>query len=169
MLIIFRLTQRIFILNIFSICIALLFFSYISNANSFIKAIDGDSLRVYEKNNKKILRLYGIDTPELSQSFGEVAKDHLTYLIENNDIVIESMGQDFYGRILVILYVSDGSTVQDRLLSQGLAWVYPQYCRARICKQWFEIEERARKDKHGLWIEENAIQPWKWRKKKIKQ
>lgn len=168
MLIIFRLTFRLFVLTIFSILIPFFLFLCIARAESFIKVIDGDSLSLYKTGNKKILRLYGIDSPELSQPIGLLAKRATEFLVEHGNIVVKNMGYDIYGRTLAIIYLDDGLTLQEHLLRKGLAWVYPKYCSDVMCNYWYELEEFSRKNKFGLWSKKRAIPPWKWRKLKLR-
>jgi hypothetical protein len=45
----------------------------------------------------------------------------------------------------------------------GLAWHYRKYSKDGLLQQ---LENTARKNKVGLWREENAIPAWEWRAKK---
>lgn len=103
--------------------------------------------------------LYGIDSPELSQFFGLLAKRATESIVEYSDIIAENMGYDIYGRTLAIIYLEDGSTLQEHLVRKGLAWVYPKYCSNVICNYWFELEEFSKKNKLGVWSIKSAIPP----------
>ena len=48
------------------------------------------------------------------------------------------------------------------LLQNGMAWVYPQYCKG--CAAWEPLQGEARAQGKGLWADKNAIPPWEWRK-----
>lgn len=52
--------------------------------------------------------------------------------------------------------------LQELLLREGLAWVYPQYCRD--CAVWKAIQDAAGAEWKGLRADQNAIPPWEWRK-----
>ena len=54
--------------------------------------------------------------------------------------------------------------LQELLLQEGLAWVYPQYCKD--CKAWEAMQAKARKHGKGLWADEGPVVPWDWRRQK---
>jgi micrococcal nuclease len=114
------------------------------------KIIDGDSI-VVKKGKKYIeVRMYGIDCPEWNQHFSIEARDHTTSLLYNQKITLIPQYHDSYGR-LVALLVKDGQDVNGELVRSGVAWVYPRYCRKKVCKSWLADQEIARKEGRGLW------------------
>jgi micrococcal nuclease len=67
------------------------------------------------------------------------------------------------GRTVAVILV-DGKNLNEELLQAGLAWVYPQYCKASFCSEWYRIEEAAREGRIGLWSHPNAVTPWEYRR-----
>lgn len=122
---------------------------------------DGDTISV---NNIRY-RLYGIDAPEITQEYGRKAKQYIIrYHLHIKRISL--LGKDSYGRILGIFYLNDGSTLQEKLLEEGLAILYSQYCKEKICSSWQQIESRAKEHSQGIWSLDDFISPAEYRRNK---
>lgn len=106
-------------------------------------------------------RLWGVDTPELGQPYAEQARIRVNdFLAEEHLIIIK--GVDLENRLLVIIYLNEqGKQLQEILLKEGLAWHDPRYAPNATAYQ--EIEEYARAEKIGLWIQDNPTPPWEYR------
>ncbi len=129
-----------------------------------VKVLDGDSLRVKRGTKIYEVRLYGVDTPEYKQPYGGRAKRFTKSRTWKKTVTIEPMDVDRYGRI-VALVKSRGRLVNRELVRDGLAWVYPKYCKSQpLCKDMQKDEERARKHRRGLWKEKKPIAPWEWKR-----
>jgi endonuclease YncB( thermonuclease family) len=123
---------------------------------------DGDSLRVSCLN--KPLRLACIDAPELNQPHGVESRDYLNALVAGKDLEIVTRGEAGFGRTATIIYV-DNVNLQERLLSLGMVWYYPQYgSKCRDIRGLKEAESTAKASKTGLWGTDNPISPWTWRR-----
>lgn len=130
-----------------------------------VEISDGDTIKVLNKNKKKVrIRLYGIDTPEKQQAFGTRATQSTRALTLKKEVSIQRIDIDRYGREVALVILPDGSMLQEHLLEQGMAWVYPQYCKQDFCDDWNDIEEKAQAKKRGLWFDEDSTAPWEWRK-----
>ena len=135
-----------------------------SNAN----VLDGDSIRISSGNGTETdLRLAAIDAPELNQSFGEQAKQHLKNLTGNNEIVAWKIGTDQYGRQLVFLFIeqSDGQLfeINSQMIRDGLAWHYKQHSSSPVLDS---VEFNARENRIGLWSDSlQPIPPWEFRQR----
>lgn len=79
-----------------------------------VRAIDGDTLRVGGER----IRLRGIDTPELSELEGPMAKRRLEELLRNGPIRIVPRGRDVYNRLLADVYVNE-QNIAEVLRSEG--------------------------------------------------
>lgn len=108
------------------------------------------------------IRLAGIDTPEKKQPFGNKAKQALAKLAFQKQAIVEVETIDRYGRTVGAVFV-DGLNVNHELVKQGMAWVYRKYNKDMA---FYELESRAKKERLGLWLEENPIPPWEWRRGK---
>ncbi|MDS4026100.1 MAG: thermonuclease family protein [Candidatus Contendobacter sp.] len=123
---------------------------------------DGDTLTLLVEGNRQIkVRLAGIDAPELSQPYGQKAKQALSALAFGQEARIDSAGPDKYGRTLGTVYVGS-INVNAALISQGAAWVYRQYPHDAALE---ELESFARNSGAGLWAlpADQRVPPWEWR------
>lgn len=127
-----------------------------------VTVYDGDSLDVVGKNGQKIkLRLYGIDAPEKGQHFANTARAFLDDLTQNHLYTLDVQYKDKFDRYVVVLYDENGIAVQEDLIRNGFAWVYPRFCDdVVLCVGWQNVQDEARSSRQGLWQEENPITPW---------
>lgn len=136
---------------------------YFENKTCTIESVyDGDSLRV--SCLKKPLRLACIDAPELNQPHGAESREYLNALVAGKELEIVTRGDAGFGRTATIIYV-DNVNLQERLLSLGMVWYYPQYgSKCRDIRGLKEAESAAKAFKIGLWGTDNPISPWIWRR-----
>ncbi len=132
-----------------------------------VKVPDGDSLTVRaEDGTYHRLRLYGIDTPEKNQDWGEQAKNTAFSLAINRLVNVEVLYYDQYDRMISIVTLPSGRVLQEVLLEKGMAWVYERHCKHDVCDKWRIKMENARASRRGLWQEIYPYPPWEWRKVK---
>ena len=126
-----------------------------------VKIADGDTLTLLTSTNEQVkIRLAGIDTPEKKQPFGNKAKQALAKLAFQKQVLVEVEAKDRYGRTIGVVFV-DGLNVNAELVKQGMAWVYRKYTDD---KRLYTLESEAKQAKRGLWLDENPIPPWEWRR-----
>ena len=118
--------------------------------------VDGDSIT-------KNIRLYGIDAPEFDQKYGKSAKKFLNGLVKNKRVVCFKHSRDRYNRIVAECF-ADGENVNAAMVRNGYAWAYRQYG-----DDFGKLEDQARKNKLGLWRDDNPTPPWEYRKQKRKE
>lgn len=130
-----------------------------------IKVKDGDTLVVETARQREItVRIYGIDAPEMKQSYGKESKNTLEGLCLNASAKIEIMGADRYGRVIGLV-CCNGVDAAAYLLSGGFAWVYEDYLDdEKMFEAYLESQRFAQEYEQGLWQDENSIPPWKWRR-----
>lgn len=128
-----------------------------------ISIADGDTITVLENNKQHKIRLYGIDTPEKKQDFGQKAKQFTSDRVFKKHVQVAVYDTDRYGRIVGVVYVG-GECLNEELIKNGFAWVYKRYCNENFCSQWQQLEQEAREKKLGLWIYDNPIPPWDFRR-----
>ena len=128
-----------------------------------IKIADGDTLTLLTPSNQQVkIRLAGVDTPERKQPFGNKAKQALSNLAFQKQALVEIAAKDRYGRTIGVVFV-DGLNVNAELVKQGMAWVYRKYTDD---ERLYVLESEAKQAKRGLWLDENPIPPWEWRRGK---
>ena len=123
---------------------------------------DGDTITVLHEGKGEKIRLYGIDTPEKGQAFGNKAKQSTSQMVYGKTVEVENKDIDRYGRTVALIYV-DGQSLNEALVKNGFAWVYRKYCKETFCEDWLNYEIIARYGKIGLWNEPNPIPPWEFR------
>lgn len=137
-----------------------------------IGVADGDTVTILDSSNRQWkIRLMGIDAPEKRMPFGQRAKENLSSLVFNKQVVVEYSKQDKYGRTVGKILVSgvDANLAQ---VKEGLAWHYKKYQAEQSFEDrrlYAEAETTAKKAKIGLWSEPNPIPPWDWRKQQRKK
>jgi micrococcal nuclease len=126
---------------------------------------DGDTVVVLDSlNNQTTLRLAEVDTPEKSQPFGTKAKQYTSDQVYLKTIKYVVTDTDRYGRsIAMIYYDSDNKYLSAEIIKAGMGWHYKRYSTSTTLAN-FEV--KAKKDKIGLWVDNNPIAPWEWRKSK---
>lgn len=131
-----------------------------------VNVLDGDTLTVLTPQGEQLrIRLYGVDTPEKRQLFGQDARHFTARKVSGRTVEIQEMDRDKYGRIVGIVYHIGKQSLNRELLENGLAWYYGDFCKQDFCKEWKRIEQTARKNRVGLWSNKKSMPPWDWRKK----
>lgn len=124
-----------------------------------VACIDGDTF--VGSKDARVVRLWGIDAPELDQPWGDVSKAALIALTHRRQLNIEPKG-DSWGRLVGVARRGREIDVGLELIKMGLAWHDPRY--APKAKEYAEAEAEARKAKRGLWSDDKPVAPWDWRK-----
>ncbi len=128
---------------------------------------DGDTLYVTDASQRKHkIRLLGIDAPEHAQTFGETAKQSLKQLALRQPVRIEWQHRDRYGRLLGKVSLANGQDAGLSQVAKGMAWWNRKYAyeqEAQDAILYREAEFAARKQRSGLWSQQNPVPPWRWR------
>ncbi|KTD40559.1 thermonuclease family protein [Legionella parisiensis] len=131
-----------------------------------IKISDGDTLTILTNENKQIkIRLSEIDAPEKNQAYGKASRQSLAALCFRKHAVINSIGNDRYGRTLgrVSCDAIDANAEQ---IKMGMAWVYDKYVTD---KSLYDLQKTAKNQKQGLWADENPTPPWLFRRNQFQR
>ena len=131
---------------------------------------DGDSLVVRlpqsRADDQHRVRLYAIDAPEHDQRFGREAREYLRRLVWNrNDLMMETMNTDQYGRLVGVLYyrAQDRRRSVNRLMvQQGLAYWYSEFGGHGLGLE--QAERDAQRLKRGVWASSREVVPWEYRR-----
>lgn len=128
---------------------------------------DGDTIIVLNDKKEQLkIRLATIDAPEHNQRFGNASKKNLSSLVFKKDVRIIPTDRDKYGRTVAIVML-DGVDISLEQIRKGLAWHYKRHAWQQtdeMRKQYSEAEDMAREEKLGLWVDENPVPPWQYRK-----
>lgn len=85
--------------------------------------VDGDTLVL--SNDKKRIRLWGVDAPELNEKGGQQSKVALSRMVEGNTIRFIEIEDDRYGRTVARVFVND-EEINQRMIEDKHA---TEYCR----------------------------------------
>lgn len=123
---------------------------------------DGDSIDVRRADRTERIRLHGIDAPEKTQPYSNVARARTEELAHGRVVRVDVEDRDRYGRIVARVFV-DGEDLSLILVREGLAWHYSHYSSdPRLV--YYEL--RARQKRLGLWRDPDPEPPWTFRKKR---
>jgi endonuclease YncB( thermonuclease family) len=123
---------------------------------------EGDTFSCLTTENKRLrVRLAEIDAPERKQPYGAEAKQALSELVLEKQVVLHVQEVDRYGRTLARAFVG-GIDVNHTLVAQGAAWAYTKQLKDHRLK---DAETLARNMGKGLWQlpAEAIVAPWDWR------
>jgi micrococcal nuclease len=114
------------------------------------RIIDGDT---FETETGEKVRLIGINAPEISDIFGQEAKQYLSDLIENKTVELQSDNisndRDRYQRLLRYVFL-DGVDINDKMLTNGFAFAYLKYNFTKS-KDYEQAQIEARENNNGIW------------------
>ena len=159
-----------------------------SSGYSVRRVSDGDTLAVTDRNGEKFsVRFACVDAPEIPHTnkekksrrladrsqfkWGKESQERLQELVSGagDRVELEITDKDRYGRSVAEVRLADGTFVQEVLVREGLAIVYPPYlkdCPSRLSVQQAQGEAKA--NKRGVWSDRKFIEPWEYRKQKKK-
>lgn len=124
---------------------------------------DGDTVVVIDASNyQTTLRLAEVDCPEKDQPFGTKAKQFTSDQVYLKTIKYVVTDTDRYGRSIAMIYFeNDNKYLSAEIIKAGMGWHYKKYSTST---KLANFEVKAKKDKIGLWFDNNPIAPWEWRK-----
>ena len=135
-------------------------------ASLFGKVIEvnsGDVITISNLNRPVRVKLLGVDAPEMSQAFGDVAKKHLADLVLDKSVLVEYSGiaadSSLTGRVLL-----NNADIGAQMIRDGAAWFDTNTNRLSGTERdiYQQSEQAARTERRGLWQEENPIAPWEF-------
>jgi micrococcal nuclease len=87
------------------------------------RIVDGDTLWLKNEAQPEpaVIRIEGIDAPEICQPWGGEAKQALTEMTLNRQMLVKIVARDEHGRVVGKVYDGD-KDVGDRLVRDGHAW-----------------------------------------------
>lgn len=134
---------------------------------------DADTIWMRCKGKRIKVRLAQIDAPEAShrthakrhgQPYGAKATKALRRLISWHKVRIEWDEVDQYGRVVGEVYLGE-THINAWLVENGYAWVYNNYVTD---KSLYTLQNRAKKNRVGLWADPDPTPPWIWRRSRAR-
>jgi micrococcal nuclease len=124
--------------------------------------VDGDTIHVDIDGHATVVRLLGVDAPELHdrddpagrpEAFARAAADFTRHMLAGRRVRLEFEPEDRldrYGRTLAYVFLDDGTFFNGELLRQGYAHVYTGSA-VRYRAELDADETVARRARRGLW------------------
>jgi micrococcal nuclease len=129
-------------------------------AGKVITIIDGNTIEVITAANESYKIVFaGIDCPELTQEYGDKAKQFLERTLLNRQVECQLQGKDRWGNYIAVV-TTNGEDPRIELLKQGLAWTSERNPHPDL----EELRVIARAKGKGLWKEEAPTPPWIFRR-----
>ncbi|MEJ8757420.1 thermonuclease family protein [Pontibacter sp. H259] len=122
---------------------------------------DGDTMELLRNGQTIKVRLYGVDSPEKTQDFGQRAKQFTSDLAFGKTVRLIEHNKDRYGRTVGTIILPDGRNLNEELVKNGFAWHYKDYSKDI---KLANLEADARRYKRGLWADPNPVAPWNYRR-----
>lgn len=109
-----------------------------------------------------VIRLASVQVPNVKETTGqmrpgepggELSKQALEALVMGKTLHFTYPGQqqDRKGRWVAIAHLEEGAVVQEALLKQGMALVYPFPDTVQWLRDWQKLEAQARQQQKGIW------------------
>ena len=138
-----------------------------------VAVADGDTVTVLKGHEQIRVRISGIDAPEKGQAYGARSKQSLVRLVHGKEVRVDYKKQDRYGRLVGSIWTpaskcisSDCPRELDAGLTQitlGMAWHYKEYQQEQPESErelYANAEIDARRNRQGLWADQNPVPPW---------
>ena len=119
---------------------------------------DGDTLKL---TDRRVVRLAGIDTPELGckkdppQYHARASRDLLNNLAKGKKIHLYGTGEeskDRYGRITAEVLLDDGRSLNEIMVREGAAFVYPHKGQdPELLERLLSLQRQAIQQRKGMW------------------
>lgn len=145
------------------LALAFSFSAWADFTGNVVGVADGDTITVLDADKvQHKVRLAEIDAPEKAQAFGNRSKQALSALVHDKAVLVVEQGKDRYKRTIGRVYQGDVDVSAEQV-RQGMAWVYRKYSKD---KTLLPLEDEARAQRLGLWVDTNPVPPWVWRHSK---
>ena len=125
---------------------------------------DGNSISVTREGKSVRVRIFGIDCPDMDQKYGKEAKALVRELAFGKLVSVDPKGKDRYGQTVGQVKLPSGKSLSPELIKAGACWWYKRYATEEV--ELKALEEKARREKLGLWADPKPEPPWKWQRRK---
>lgn len=126
-----------------------------------VNVIDGNTLEVFTEEDETVkILLSDVDCPENGQMFFDEATSFTKKIALKKKVTVMMKGKDRWGNKLAVIIFKNGESLNHKLVEEGLGWAYKSED-----SKLNGLENKARKNKIGLWSQEETEAPWIYRRK----
>lgn len=138
---------KIFVFLILTISMSMnaYFMGYLRKENTVVSVVDGDT---FQLRSGKRVRLIGVDAPEYDRCGGKEARDRLTGLVLNKNVILKEETQESFGRSLALVYQGK-KLINKIILEEG--WGRTDYRKNSQRDILTASFHKARNNKLGIW------------------
>lgn len=133
-----------------------------------MEVTDGEDIVVLSLSHMVKVKLIGVASPDKTQSYAGVARQHLADLVLNKFVVVRySALRDGYIVGQVLLEKMD---IGAQMLRDGVGWYNKsdETLLSEVERQIYQgSQDAARNERRGLWQEESPVAPWDVRKAQL--
>jgi micrococcal nuclease len=113
--------------KVFTLILLMITFVCFGTQTKVIRVIDGDT---FETENGEKVRLIGINAPEISDFYGQEAKNYLMSIVKNKIVELKtdntSSDRDRYNRLLRYVFLS-GVDINKKMILDGFGFAYLKF------------------------------------------
>src|SRR5258708_23914441 len=124
---------------------------------------DGKSLVVVNTGRSLTVILVAVDTPDLLQEYGDVARDHLASLVLGKEVQVEFTQLQTTNVVGKVAY--DNADIGLQIIRDGVAWYdksNDQDLSGAERTVYAAAEQAARTERRGPWHDGSPMPPWVW-------
>ncbi|MCL5269836.1 MAG: thermonuclease family protein [bacterium] len=127
-----------------------------------LTVLSGDTFQLLDGRDLRMIRLAGVDCPELKQDYGSQARVFTADRIGGKTVTIAVCERAPGGQIIGEVTLPGGRNLGRELVMAGLAWVRSLQ---RGENPLHGLEDVARTERRGLWRASNPTPPWEFRRR----
>lgn len=142
------------------LCLLMVSASFEAHAEKVKSVEDGNTMTIVLDDRPVPLKLAYIDAPEKKQAYGDASRKSLADLCLGKNAVLQNKQTDYSGTLVAVVQC-DGSEANRLQVERGLAWVDPKHNNDLSLPA---LEAMARRDRRGLWTDDDPVPPWKFRR-----
>lgn len=140
-----------------------------------VDVLDGKSIVIsnkvfvtgFEILSKETIELDGMDSPELDQPGGKEAHAYLKDTVKGKRVKIIELTDAGNSQGGWIFPHNQTNSVNLLMIEKGMAWWKTQNIESVVSTERMKkAQEQAKEAKQGLWLLDNPVPPWEWRKKR---
>ncbi|HWI41167.1 MAG TPA: thermonuclease family protein [Verrucomicrobiae bacterium] len=120
-----------------------------------VEVIDGDTIRVVHQKKPLVIRLQGVDAPELKQPYGQKAKEFAEELATGQGVMVVVVAQEKEEIIGDVIF-KDGRSLSREIIRAGYGWWDRKYVDDPGLAV---LMSDARRSKRGLWADPTPVAP----------
>ena len=128
-----------------------------------VRVVDGDTLVIEAGDERRKVRLAGIDAPERDQLWGDASTRELRRQVAGRDVVVVWDKADRWDRLIGVIRL-DGEGINLHMVDRGMAWHFKRYAREQTPEDretYSAAEIAAQGARRGLWSDSTPV-PLRW-------